>query len=130
MGLTGTTGVSLLLKDGTPELTLPLRIGTHDARLQSLDHVDTGTFGGSLELEGPTFPLTTSHASVTLGLPKDVRPIAVLGGDEAQWSLNYKDALALALSLGLAFAFLRQRRERALGTAALARSSHVASRLP
>ena len=128
MGLTGTTGVSLLLKDGTPELTLPLRIGTHDARLQSLDHVDTGTFGGSLELEGPTFPLTTRHASVTLGLPKDVRPIAVLGGDEAQWSLNYKDALAL--SLGLAFAFLRQRRERALGTAALARSSHVASRLP
>ena len=110
----------LLHKDGTPELMIPLRVGTHDARLQSLDHVDQGTFGGSLKLLGPTFPLTASHASMTLGLPKGVRPIAVLGGDETQWSLDWKDALAGALSLGLALALLRGKRERALGTATLA----------
>lgn len=110
----------LLHKEGSQELMVPLRIGTHDARLQSLDHVDTSALGGSFSLEGPTFPLTASHATVTLGLPKNLHPIAVLGGDETIWSLDWRDALAAAFSLALSLAFLRGRKSRALGFVSLA----------
>ncbi len=113
------TSELLLHKDGTSELMVPLRLGTHNARLQSLDHSDANHFGGALSFDGPSFPLTTSHASVTLGLPKDVHALAITGGDEAVWSLGLRDALAAVWSLVLSLALLRGNKKRALGFATM-----------
>lgn len=116
-----TDGTSELLmhKDGGKELMVPLHLGSHSARTQSLDHADTSAFGGVLRLPSTTFPLATSHAQVSVGLPKSVHALAVLGGDEAEWAFGLGDGLALGASAIASLLALRGRRNRALGMASL-----------
>ena len=109
----------LMHKDGGSELMVPLRLGYHTARTQTLDHASANALGGWMRLPGATFPLTASHASVTLGLPRDIHAVAVLGGDQAEWALGLRDAVAIAISLLFSVLLLRGAKQRALGVVTL-----------
>ncbi len=102
------------------EILVPLRTGSHVARVQAIGHADIGTFGGWLRVATPTHPLATSRVSMTLGLPPGVYPVAVLGGDAPGFMLDEGDAAAVLVALIAAWIAFRTRARRALGVAALA----------
>jgi hypothetical protein len=52
---------------------------------------------------------------VTVGLPENVHPIAVFGGDRARWAFARGDLIAAGLGIALACFGFRTRRTRALG---------------
>jgi len=101
------------------ELLLPLRAGTHRIRTQSIDRADLRALGGALEIPMARQPLVASHASLTLGLPERVHPIALLGGDSAWWRFERRDLEAAAAALLVALAAFRGARRRALAVVAL-----------
>jgi hypothetical protein len=105
--------------DGAGEVLVPLRVGSHSVHLQSMDNAWLGLFAGSLTVPTPTHALATSRATLTLGLPGRVHPIAVLGGDRPWLAFGAEDALALAASVVLALLALRGRLRRTLGAVAL-----------
>lgn len=105
--------------DPGADVLVPLRVGSHAARIQSVSTASLGTLGGVLALPVPPHALTTSRASVTVGLPSGVHPVAVLGGDEKRFAWNAMDGAAIAVSVGIAIAVLRGRGRRALGAVAL-----------
>jgi hypothetical protein len=105
--------------DGAGEVLVPLRVGSHTVHLQSMDNEWLGTFGGSMTVPTPTHALATSRATLTLGLPGRVHPVAVLGGDRPWLAFGAEDALALAASVVLALLALRGRLRRTLGAVAL-----------
>jgi hypothetical protein len=84
-----------------------------------MDNEWVGLFGGAMTVPTPTHALATSRATLTLGLPSRVRPIAVLGGDRPWLAFGTEDALALAASVVLALLALRGRVRRTLGAVAL-----------
>ena len=88
--------------DGAGEVLVPLRVGSHSVHLQSMDMESLGLFGGSMTVPTPTHALATSRATLTLGLPGRVHPIAVLGGDRPWLAFGAEDALALAASVVIA----------------------------
>jgi hypothetical protein len=104
---------------GDDDVLVPLRVGTHTVHLQSMSSAAIETLGGWLAVPTPTHALATSRASVTLGLPAGVHPIAVLGGDRAWLAFHVSDAVALAASIVLALLALRGRTRRALGAVSL-----------
>jgi len=106
--------------DPGADVLLPLRVGSHSARLQSVSTATLGTLGGVLSLPVPPNALTTSRSNVTVGLPSEVHPLAALGGDHVWTALCANDGLALAASIVIAVAALRGRWRRAAGAVALA----------
>ena len=78
-----------------------------------------GRLGGWLTAPTPSHALTTSRASVTVGLPARVHPVAVLGGDRPWLAYGAWDAAAIAASIGIALLALRGRLPRTLGAVAL-----------
>ncbi len=107
-------------REGTvDELLVPLRTGTHSLRTQSLSRASVGALWGVLDVPTPTHSLATARTSLTFGLPDDVRPIAVLGGDHPRWALGMRDGAAVLVAIGIACVALRGRGRRALGAAAL-----------
>jgi hypothetical protein len=105
--------------DPTADVLVPLRVGSHNVRMQSVSNASIGALGGILAVPVPVHALTTSRAHATIGLPADVHPIAVLGGDRAWYACCATDGLALAVSIGIAIAALRGRTRRIVGAVAL-----------
>ncbi len=117
LALDGAATKVLASPDG-PGVVVPLYKGVHVARVQSIGAASLARFGGVLALPTPAQPLTASRVELSLGLPRELHPIALLGGDRAVWFFGGADALALAfggLASTLAFAGLRR---RALGALA------------
>lgn len=113
------TAERIMHRGDAAEILVPLRTGSHTARVQSLSNTALSPFAGTLTLAMPTHPLTTSRVSVTLGLPAGVRPLAVLGGDCATYALDGDDLAAFVVALAAALLALRTARRRALGFVAL-----------
>jgi hypothetical protein len=105
--------------DPGADVLVPLRVGSHVARTQSVSTASLAALGGALSVPVPPIALTTSRASVTVGLPSGVHPVAVLGGDEPWLALHAMDGVALAVSIAIAVAGLRGRGRRVLGAVAL-----------
>jgi hypothetical protein len=105
--------------DGAGEVLVPLRVGSHSVHLQSMSSAWTGTIGGWMTAPTPAHALTTSRATVTVGLPERVHPIAVVGGDRPWLAYGAWDAAAIAASVAIALAALRGRLRRVLGAVAL-----------
>jgi hypothetical protein len=109
-----------LVRDGADEasLALPLLDGTHQARVQSLAHLEPNRWAGLLELPSTHAAMPVTHAEVRIGLPERIEPIAVLGGDRPRLLLSL-GALALAAIGGVIGAWLGKRSStRALGAIA------------
>ena len=100
---------------GSAEVLVPIRPGSHTLRVQSLDDVRLWSLGGAVKVPGSSYPIATSSMEVTVGLPENVHPLAVLGGDRARWAFSNGDLVALALGIGVACFGFRTRKTRALG---------------
>jgi hypothetical protein len=105
--------------DGAGEVLVPLRVGSHEVHLQSMSNASIGDFAGFMTVPTPTHVLATSRATLKLGLPASVHPIAVLGGDHPWLAFGTNDALALFASIAIALLALRGRVRRVLGSVAL-----------
>jgi hypothetical protein len=97
------------------DVLVPLFAGSHSIHGQALSGAQVQTFGGSLELPVPTYPITASRVDVTVGLPPDVHAVALLGGDRAHWFVSWPDAVALVVGSLVAWLALRTGRRRILG---------------
>jgi hypothetical protein len=100
---------------GARDVLVAARPGSHDVRVQSLAEARLTPLVGALAIPTSRYPLTTSRTEITIGLPGDVHPLAVLGGDHALLGLGSVDAIAMAVGVALACFGFRTRRTRALG---------------
>ncbi len=114
------TAERIMHRGDAREILVPLRTGSHTARVQAIGRATIGTFGGWLRFETPSHPLATSRITMTLGLPPGVFPLAVLGGDEPSFSVDETDAIAVFVAIAAAWIALRTWRRRALGALSLA----------
>jgi hypothetical protein len=85
--------------DEASDVLVPLQTGSHSARAQALSQTELARVGGLLEVPMPSYPLTSSRTSLTIGLPPGVVPLALLGGDRPAWALDAGDAVALAIGV-------------------------------
>jgi hypothetical protein len=92
---------------GGNDVLVPLRTGSHGVRVQALADASLRPFGGALDLPMPSYPLTASRASVTIGLPARVLPVALLGGDRPAWALDGGDLAALLIGLAVGWIAVR-----------------------
>lgn len=105
---------------GASDVLVPIRPGSHTLRVQSLADVKLWSIAGALKVPASNYPIATSNMEVTVGLPENVHPIAVLGGDRARWAFSRGDLLAVALGIGVACFGFRTRKTRALGALVIA----------
>ncbi len=117
-----TDGVAerIMHRDRTPEVMIPLRTGSHEARAQSIGGTTLHALAGWLRLPTATHPLSTSRASMTIGLPPGVIPLAALGGDVPWYAFDLDDVAAVLGAFLVAWIALRDTRRRVLGGVALA----------
>jgi hypothetical protein len=101
---------------GAKEVLVPMRAGTHQLRLQSLAEAKLWPVVGALSIPPSTYPLATSAAETTIGLPEYVHPLVVLGGDRARWAFARGDLVAIALGIALACFGFRTAKTRALAS--------------
>jgi len=106
-------------KDGSSELMIPMRQGSHYVTVQSLSHQSIASLFGRVAMPGSRVPLATGSAMVTVGLPESVHPILVTGGEHTTWPLQPIDGGALAFSALGAALVVAGWKKRALGTATL-----------
>ncbi|HEY6461955.1 MAG TPA: hypothetical protein VIY73_17435 [Polyangiaceae bacterium] len=106
--------------EGAGDVLVPLRVGSHEVHLQSMSSASLRPLAGWLSVPTPKVALATSRASVTLGLPATVHPLAVMGGDHPWVAFGGWDLFALVLSLAVAMLLLRGKLRRGLGVVALA----------
>ncbi len=103
---------------GAPEMLVPLEIGAHSLRVQTLSQTRMWPLLGLISVPMSDYPLTTSLVEVTVGLPADVYPVALFGGDSARWVFARADFVAALLGIsGACFGF-RTRKTRILGSLA------------
>ncbi|MFI5300567.1 MAG: hypothetical protein ACHREM_20980, partial [Polyangiales bacterium] len=118
---TDDVGEKLLRRDASStELLVPLKNGLHTVRVQSASDLHPRLFGGALTFPELDHALTTSRQTVTIGLPRSVHPIALLGGARTQWMVGEPDAIALAAAVAAALLLAKGRRDRVLAATALA----------
>jgi hypothetical protein len=110
----------LHVEAGAKDVLVPLRPGPHALRVQSLSDVRIWPLLGKLDLPASEYPLATSAIEVTVGLPENVRPVAVLGGDRSRWAFSKADLIAPALGILVACFGFRTRKTRAIGALATA----------
>jgi hypothetical protein len=114
----GQPGRVLHTQVGSADLLVPLLVGVHQLRVQTLSQARLWPFVGVFSVPMSEYPLTTSTVEVTVGLPADVHPLAMFGGDHPLWALTRADFIAALLAtLGASFAF-RTNRTRLLGSVA------------
>jgi hypothetical protein len=98
-------------------------------RVQALADAVVGAFGGRLDLPMPSYPLTASRVTLSVGVPSRVVPLALLGGDRPAWYLDEGDVAAVLIAFAVAWLAVRvapdtprarARRLRLLGGAVLA----------
>jgi hypothetical protein len=118
LALDGVATKVLAAPDG-PGVLIPLYKGVHAARVQSVGAAGVGRFGGVLALPTPSQPLTASRVELAVGVPREVHPIALLGGDRPVWFLEAKDAIAAAVAVAVSCLALAGWRRRVLGAIAL-----------
>jgi hypothetical protein len=118
LALDGTATKVLAAPDG-PGVVVPLYKGVHSARVQSIGAASLARFGGVLAMPTPSQPLTASRVELSLGLPREIHPVALLGGDRPVWFFGAKDALAVAFGAGASILALAGWRRRTLGALAL-----------
>ncbi len=120
-----------LSNDGTPqrilhdderskEVLVPVATGQHRMRVQTLSNARIWPLAGALSIPPSTYPLSTSTVETTIGLPADVHPIAVLGGDRIRWGVGRGDLVAVAFGIALACFGFRTNKTRAIGALATA----------
>jgi hypothetical protein len=102
------------------DVLVPVATGSHRLRVQTLSNVRIWPLVGALTIPPSTYPLSTSTVDTTVGLPPEVHPLAVLGGDNARWGFGRGDLAGVALGIALACFGFRTRKTRALGAAATA----------
>lgn len=113
------TALPITREDGAGPLTIAMRTGRHDLKLQSLDQEKVRWLGGRLAMTMPTHGLTESTTTVSLGLPSGVHPVMITGGDERERFFgSMRDLLGLGLALGVSFLVFARARSRVLGTVA------------
>lgn len=101
------------------QILLPLRTGTHTAKVQSQSLHRIGPLWGRLEVPTPAHQLTASRVTLLLGLPRFVHPLVFVGGDEIEWFVGLGDLAALLLGVLAAVVVLRGLRRRAFGAVVL-----------
>lgn len=105
---------------GARDVLVPVRSGSHQIRIQSLASARVTPLAGALAIPTSAYPITTSRTEITIGLPGDVVPLAVLGGDHVLLGLGRGDLVAAAIGLALACFGFRSRRTRLVGSLAVA----------
>ncbi len=105
-------------RKGAKEVLVPLGPGSHQLRTQSIAQVKLRLLAGLLSAPMHALPIATSASTVTIGLPADLRPIAVFGGDATRWTWTGTDLSAIVLGVVAALLAFRTRRTRALGALA------------
>jgi len=103
---------------GKPEIFVPMVPGAHSLRTQSVTQVRLRAALGLLSVPMHALPIATSASTVTVGLPSDVHPLAVFGGDKTKWFFTKTDGAALLIGALAALAGFRTRKTRALGVVA------------
>ena len=103
---------------GSPEVLIPLGTGAHQLRVQTLSETRLWPFVGAITVPMSDYPLTTSFVEVTVGLPADVHPLAVFGGDRARWVFARADLIAALFGISVACFGFRARKTRGLGALA------------
>lgn len=101
------------------DFMVQLPTGPHRFHVQTLSSSKIRMFGGMLSPELPSHALATSRASVTLGLPDSVLPLALFGGDHTRTAFSLADLVAVILGTAAAVLGFRTRRTRILGAAVL-----------
>jgi hypothetical protein len=101
---------------GAREVLVPVRGGTHQLRVQSLSEATLWPILGAVTIPSTTYPLATSSAETTIGLPEHIHPLAVLGGDRPRWAFARGDLVAVVLGIALACFGLRTAKTRALAS--------------
>jgi hypothetical protein len=114
----GVPGRIFHTKAGSPEVLVPLGIGGHRLRIQTLSQTRLWPLLGAISIPMSDYPLTTSAVEVTVGLPADVHPLAIFGGDHARWLFARADWVAALVGIGFACFGFRTRKTRILGSAA------------
>ncbi len=105
-------------KDSAPAVLVPLPVGLHILRVQSLADTHVWPLAGAITIPPTTYPIATSAAETTIGLPEDVHPLAVFGGDHVRWLLGRGDLAAALVGIALACFGFRTRRTRAIASVA------------
>jgi hypothetical protein len=114
----GQAGRILHTRANAAEMLVPLEVGDHKLRVQTLSQTRLWPLLGVISVPASDYPLTTSVVDVTLGLPESVHPLALFGGDSARWAFARSDFVAALLGMaGACFGF-RTRRTRILGSVA------------
>jgi hypothetical protein len=101
---------------GAREVLVPVRAGTHTLRVQSLSDVNVWPLLGAISIPATTYPIATSTAETTIGLPEHVHPVAVVGGDRIRWSFARADLIAMAVGIALACFGFRRFRPRVIAS--------------
>jgi len=110
----------LLHKEGSSEVSLPLQMGAHSVRVQTVREQRLGWLAGFTTVDVPTLPLTATRTELDLGLPAGITPALATGGDAPYVPLGAGDGIAAGIAAIAAMIVLRDWRSRALGAAALA----------
>jgi hypothetical protein len=103
---------------GKPEIFVPMVPGAHSLRTQSVTQVRLRAALGLLSVPMHALPIATSASTVTVGMPSDVHPLAVFGGDKTKWFFTKTDGAALLIGALAALGGFRTRKTRALGAVA------------
>jgi hypothetical protein len=112
----GQAGRILHLAAGSPQMLVPLQLGAHQLRVQTLSETGLWPLLGVVTVPMSDYPLTTSAIEVTVGLPPDIHPVAVIGGDRARWIFAQGQVLAALFGAAVACFAFRTRKTRVLGS--------------
>ncbi len=115
--------------DASHDVLVPLSSGSHTVRVQSLTQTAIELLGGRLAVPVPHHTLTRSASSVTLGLPRRVHPLAVMGGDRTEWFVHEEDVVAVLVAAAVGFLTMKKRSRRIAASLALAGTWFVSSPL-
>jgi hypothetical protein len=88
--------------------------------VQSLSQARLSALAGVLTIPMSDYPLTTSEVDLTVGLPRDVVPLGLFGGDAARSVFARSDGIAALIGIALACFGFRTGRTRPLGSLATA----------
>lgn len=102
------------------EVLVPVAAGQHRMRVQTLSNVRIWPLAGALSIPPSTYPLATSTVETTVGLPAEIHPVAVFGGDRVRWAFGRGDLVAVVLGIALACFGFRNNKTRAVGALATA----------
>lgn len=114
----GRPGRILHTQAGGTEMLVPMEVGSHHLRVQSLAQARLFPLAGVLTVPMSDSPLTTSVVDVTVGVPRDVLPVGLIGGDLARWIFTRGDGVAALFGVGLACFGFRNKKTRILGSLA------------